>query len=226
MRRFLCAPLPTTEGAPLPPELARHVSAVLRLKPGATMVLFDGAGAEVEAELLDLSGTVGARALGDPRPATSSAPAHLLLGVLKGPMMDDAVRMATEAGMTHLHPVLLARSVAEGDRRDRWARIAEGATRQSGRADVPHLAPPRSLADALAAVQHVPDRRIALPGGAPMPGTAGPVAVLIGAEGGFTDRELSMAKEAGFASFYLGPWVLRAATAAPIALAVARAAPS
>jgi 16S rRNA (uracil1498-N3)-methyltransferase len=225
MRRFLCAPLPPPEGAPLPPELARHVTAVLRLKPGATLVLFDGAGVEVEAELIDLDGAPGARARQAPRPATASAETHLLLGVLKGPMMDEAVRMATEAGMTHLHPVLLARSVAEGDRRERWARIAEGATRQCGRADVPQLAPPRPLAEALAAVAHVPDRRVALPGGAPMPGATGPVAVLIGAEGGFTERELLHARDAGFVAFYLGPWVLRAATAAPVALAVARAAP-
>jgi glycine dehydrogenase len=48
VRRFLCAPLPSAGGSPLPADLARHVTAVLRLKPGAALVLFDGAGVEVE----------------------------------------------------------------------------------------------------------------------------------------------------------------------------------
>lgn len=146
---------------------------------------------------------------------------HLALAVLKGPAMDDAVRMATEAGMTHLHPVLAERSVATGDRAERWVRIAESAAQQCLRADVPTVHEPASLPDVLERLSGVLHRFVAHPAStdAAHPGAEADAAVLIGPEGGWTDAEVRAAREAGWTPLRLGPWVLRARTAAPVAVA-------
>ena len=62
-----------------------------------------------------------------PRGADLDSLLKVLLGLalLKSPAMDAAVRMATEAGATRIQPILSSRSVATGDRVDRWERIAD-----------------------------------------------------------------------------------------------------
>lgn len=199
---------------PLSAEACHHLLRVLRLQPGERVRCFDGQGLEAEGELLE--GAV--RLLGPATPAPRGPARELLLGLLKGPAMDDAVRMATEAGATCIRPVLCQRSVAEGDRRERWLRIVTEAARQSGRADVPVLEAPVKLVAALAAIAHLPVRRVATFSAPALPGTQEDAAILVGPEGGLTSRELDAALEAGLVPTSLGPWVLRAATAAPVAL--------
>lgn len=201
----------------LPAEAAHYLIRVLRLSPGDRVRCFDGQGHEATGELLDLQGTL--RFEGPPEPALRLPARALLLGLLKGPAMDDAVRMATEAGATAIRPVLCRRSVADGDRRDRWLRIVTEAARQCGRADVPALEAPATLTAALAAVQALPVRRVAAPGAPVLGGTDDDAAILVGPEGGLTPFELDEALAAGFVPAGLGPWVLRAATAAPVAVA-------
>lgn len=71
----------------------------------------------------------------------------------------------------------------------------------------------------LRALADVPDRRVALPGADRAAPAVGDVAVLVGPEGGWTDDEVALALAAGFTPVGLGAWVLRAATAAPVAVA-------
>jgi 16S rRNA (uracil1498-N3)-methyltransferase len=46
------------------------------------------------------------------------------------------------------------------------------------------------------------------------------ICILIGPEGGFTDEEVKMARESGFASICLGPRILRTETAAIAIIAI------
>lgn len=221
MRRACLPALPAPGSeVTLDDDTARHLAQVLRVAAGEPLALFDGRGMEAPGEVVRVDRRrVVVRATGPAVDRRPPAAVHLLLGVPKGPAMDLAVRMATEAGVTHLHPVLTARAVPRDPKGDRWDRIALSAAEQCGRADVPALMAPASLPDTLARVAEVPDRRVATPGALPGPRATGDVAVLVGPEGGLTDEELRAAERAGFTPLGLGPYVLRACTAAAVAVA-------
>lgn len=201
-------------------DTSKHLAQVMRLSVGDTVQLFDGQGLEARARIVsDDRRAVEVEVLEAPVDVRLAWSVHLLIGIPKGPAMDLAVRGATEAGVTHIHPVLCERAVPRDGRPDRWARIAASAAAQCGRADTPHIFDAQPWPDALEAVAAIADRRLAAPG-APRGGPAtGDVAVAVGPEGGFTDAEVAMACQAGFAPMGLGPWILRACTAAPLAVA-------
>ncbi|HET8734728.1 MAG TPA: RsmE family RNA methyltransferase, partial [Anaeromyxobacteraceae bacterium] len=199
---------------------------VLRLEPGAAVEVFDGAGSAWDATLEG-----GALRLGERRPAPPpGATVWLAFALARGEKGDWIVQKGTELGAARLVPWEAERSVVRldadraADRARRWGRIAAEAARQCGRSDVPEVAVPGTLADALRA----PDGfvRVAFHAGAgePLagvvrPGAAGYLAV-VGPEGGLTDREVEACRAAGCAFATLGPRVLRAETAAVTAAAL------
>lgn len=222
MRRLRLAPLPSPGDTALLDEgPSHHLLHVLRARPGLEVLVFDGQGAQARARLVDVhQGRARVELLSQPVLAAPAHALHLLLGLLKGPAMDAAVRMATEAGATHIHPLLLQRSVARGDRRERWLRIATSAATQCGRADVPEVFTPLPLREALDSLPSEVDARVALPGADRLPGSSGPAAVLVGPEGGLSPKEVQQALDAGLRPMGLGDWVLRAETAAAVATAI------
>lgn len=205
----------------LGPDEAHYLLRVLRLPIGATVCAFDGRGSEVDATLVD--SPQGPRLLpsGAVRATPPVAPLHLFVALTKGPAMDLQVRMATELGVTAIHPVLAERSVATGERIDRWLRIADAAARQCGRADTPEVRPILRFLDALETQPALP-RRIAAPGASPLAPPRGGAVVWVGPEGGWSRAELEAAVSAGCAPLGLGPHVLRADTAVAAALALSR----
>ncbi len=228
LRRVLLSPEQLLAGAlTLPPEAAKHL-AVLRLKPGDPLELLDGQGRRALATLTDPR-TVQAEAP-SPAPGPSVDPAlalTLLFAVPKGDAPDLIVRACTELGVRTFAPVTTERTVAQppAKRTDRWRRIAESATLQSGRYVVPEVLPPRPLPEALDALPDdvtlrlapwVPERSTPFPEAADHQGAA----LLIGPEGGFTDGEADLARAHGFVTVTLGPRILRTPTAAIAATAL------
>jgi 16S rRNA (uracil1498-N3)-methyltransferase len=215
------------ERAELTAEARHYLRDVLRLEPGAAVELFDGAGRSWDATLAE-----GGEALllGATREAAArGAPITLLFALAKGEKSDLVVQKATELGVARLAPFAAARSVVrlEAERAQartaRWRRIAEEAARQCGRTDVPELAPPVPLAAALAALPEGQVPVVFQPGGAPLAaveaGAAG-VAAVVGPEGGLDPAELAACAAAGARLATLGPRVLRAETAAIVAVAL------
>jgi 16S rRNA (uracil1498-N3)-methyltransferase len=209
------------EALTLGPEEAHYLTRVLRLPMGSTVCAFDGRGNEVEAVLVDRPTGPQLQPSGPVRDTPAPAPFHLFVALTKGPAMDLQVRMATELGVTAIHPVLAGRSVATGERIDRWLRIADAAARQCGRADTPEVRPILPFLEALQGQPDLP-RRIAAPGASPVPAPKGGAVVWVGPEGGWTRAELDAALTAGCAPIGLGPHVLRADTAVAAALALSR----
>jgi len=222
VRRFPVDVLPGAgERVALAPAPAHHLLQVVRLKRGGRVELFDGSGRVALAKLVGVEGGTAILELEEaPHPAHPTHALHLLLGLSKGGAMDAAIRAATEAGATDLHPVRTARSTAQGDRAERWHRIAESAAQQCGRGDLPTIHPTQTLQEAIAALPPDLDRRIALPGAGYLPAADGPAAVLVGPEGGFTGEEVALALDSGFQPQGLGRWILRTETAAGIAVAM------
>jgi 16S rRNA (uracil1498-N3)-methyltransferase len=207
----------------------RHLARVLRARPGTAVTLFDGAGGEVEAEVLRVSREETELALKARRAAAPGpvAPLTLLVAVPRGPRMDLLVEKTCELGVARIVPVTTARSVVrpEPGRSARWEKIAQEAARQCGRADVPIVEPPIAFGEALAAAT-LPAQRLVLweqerarPLRAAL-GAPGPTALLVGPEGGFAPAEIDAAVAAGFVPVALGRRILRVETAAIVAVAL------
>jgi 16S rRNA (uracil1498-N3)-methyltransferase len=220
VRRFRVEELPEVGARlTLDAEASHHLLRVIRHPRGGELILFDGSGLQAHARLVDATDLAIVELLGPPRPAAPDAALHLLLGIPKGPALDRALRMATEAGATHIHPVVAARSVSRSDKRARWSRILESAAQQCGRADLPELADLLPLPAALEGVAWPEDRRVAVPGAEPMGRARGAAAVAIGPEGGFSRAELGALLGSGWQAVGLSRWILRTDTAVAAALA-------
>lgn len=221
----------------LPEHSAHHAREVLRLRPGASVRVFDGEGAEFEAVLDEVSRRTVTVRLGHRASARAESPLRLVLAVspLKGDRMELVVQKATELGVAEIWPVVTdrtdaaARPALHGARDERWARVASGASEQCGRAVVPRLAPTARL-DGLVA-RAFDGTRVALletPGHPPLPALPAPargaLLLLVGPAGGFEPQEAERLSAAGFLAASLGPRILRAETAAVAAAAIAQAA--
>lgn len=222
MRRFLSPALgPVGTELTLPEDAAHHFARVLRGQPGQVVELFDGSGhaARVEVQRIDDDGVHGV--ITELRADEATRTCVLVLAVLKGNAMDTAIRMATEAGAAAIYPVFADRSVARGDRGDRWSRIAASAAQQCGRSDVPAIQPATTLAEAISTLAADHALYIGVVGQSGAVEGHGDVAVFVGPEGGFTDSEIGRVLAHGGHPISLGPWTLRADTAAAVAVAQA-----
>lgn len=240
MHRFHC-PRDLAPGArlTLPAEAAHHAIRVLRLKSGDPIGLFDGEGHEFSARITSIEGgtvwvAVEAAATNDREPPLKLV---LLQGISSGERMDYTVQKAVELGVAEIWPLLAERSVVRLDReraekrRLHWQRVAIAACEQSGRSRVPPVHAPLRLADWLAtwrAQRQGNERALLLSpaGGARLAALGepqGPVILLAGPEGGFTEAEAAAARHQGFLPVRLGPRILRTETAALAALAAIQA---
>lgn len=211
---------------------ALHHLRVARVVPGEEMEVFDGHGRAWVAwlEAVDESGAV--LRLGDERRGAAGRAVVLIQGLPKGDKLDWVLQKSTELGVSEVWPVVTARSVARpkpealGARHARWQRIVEEAARQSGRADVPEVAALRPLDEAVRAL--TPEVRLLIldeEERAERLGAAagdGPVALVVGPEGGLEREEVEALRAAGGVPVSLGPLVLRTETAGVAALAVIR----
>ncbi|HUL45962.1 MAG TPA: 16S rRNA (uracil(1498)-N(3))-methyltransferase [Steroidobacteraceae bacterium] len=233
-RVYVEGPLLSGKRVKLEGNAASHITRVLRLRVGAALILFDGAGGEYEASIDKAHGGEVIVAVGAQQAIERESPLELTVaqGVSRGERMDLVVQKATELGVSRLVPVLTERSVVrltaqQSDRKvNHWRAIAIAACEQCGRNRLPTVAAPVALRDFLkGAADASSDTRLLLsPVGTAalndVPRPSGGVTVLIGPEGGLTDEEEHAAVTAGFTALRLGPRVLRTETAAIAALAL------
>lgn len=209
----------------------RHVARVLRLAVGDALTLFNGDGFDYVGEIgfCDRRAT-RVRILSREAPGNES-PLHLTLfaALLKGEAMDRVMQKAVELGVSRIVPVAAARSEAlpAGERRDKklahWQGVIVASAMQCGRAVLPALDDIMPLAAVLNAADGL--RWIFSPHHAPtadIPASADRLSLLVGPEGGFTPDEVASAQSAGWFIQHLGPRILRADTAATVAIARAQ----
>jgi len=224
------APAQVGETVGLHEAAAHHATRVLRLVAGDVLTLFDGTGGEYAATLIgaDKRGAI-VRVEGFlPIDRESPLSVTLAQGIAANDAMDYAIRKATELGVTSIQPLVSARSapLPSGERGDRrighWRQVVIAACEQCGRNRVPEVLPPHSVTEWIAAwdgsgIMFAPDADRSLAALAQAPG---PLALLIGPEGGFDAREARAAHARNFQSVRLGPRVLRTETAGVAILAV------
>ncbi|HQR49588.1 MAG TPA: 16S rRNA (uracil(1498)-N(3))-methyltransferase [Steroidobacteraceae bacterium] len=219
----------------LPEGAARHVARVLRLRPGATIVAFDGSGHDFTCEITSVAGDAVRVRIGERSAGLRDSPLGITLvqAVSRGERMDWTLQKATELGVRAIVPVLSARCVVrldeqQAERRLRhWKAVVAGACEQCGRSTVPEVRAPVELDRYLAQAPREGRRLVLSPDGpaslAGLASTAPRVELLIGPEGGLDGQELDAAGRAGFSPVRLGPRVLRTETAGIVALAVLQA---
>jgi 16S rRNA (uracil1498-N3)-methyltransferase len=235
LKRLLCPTLPTPEQpAALPESEARHAVQVLRLRDGDAVQAIDGRGGSARARLRVGAGkgvTLEFDATLPPETARASGEVVLELAVLKGEAMEWAVEKAVELGARQLVPVLSAHTVVQLDRkgpeafRDRWQKIADQALKQCGRLERMEVALPTPLPELLmqpAARVWCDDagRDQAPPLLDWLSQAPERLHVLVGPEGGWSAVERELLARSGQA-VSLGPAVLRAETAALLAVGLA-----
>jgi 16S rRNA (uracil1498-N3)-methyltransferase len=136
----------------LPATAARHVQ-VLRMQPGHTLTLFNGAGGEYLAEVEHMGRSdvrvVVREHIDQEREATQRV--HLAVGMPANERMDWLVEKATELGVHRITPLMTERSVVRltGDRAEKkqahWQAVAASACEQCGRNRVPVIDLPERL---------------------------------------------------------------------------------
>ena len=231
VRHFVDAPLRVGAAVDLPEAAVAHLVRVLRLEAGDPVVLFNGDGCDYPARLTQ-AGKRGAEAQvleRIPLDNESPLPITLAQGIARGEKMDLILQKATELGVARIAPLQTECTEVRLDaersakRMAHWRGVVLGACEQSGRAIVPALLEPQSLAAFAAAegpghrflLDPFAERGVAQAG--VLPGE--PVTLLIGPEGGLSERDHLTARAAGFVGLRLGPRVLRTETAGLAAIA-------
>jgi 16S rRNA (uracil1498-N3)-methyltransferase len=201
---------------------ANYLGNVLRMGPGAELLIFDGFSGEWLARIAAVAKkrmTLTVERL--VREAESVPDVWLAFAPVKRAQTDWLVEKATELGIARLIPVVTQRTIADRVKLERLQTIAIEASEQCGRTRVPEILEPVPLRCFVEELD--PDRHFYFAdegGGEPAVGTfaEGPAAILIGPEGGFSEEERAFVRESGATAISLGPRILRAETAALAAI--------
>ncbi|MDO6562988.1 16S rRNA (uracil(1498)-N(3))-methyltransferase [Amphritea sp. 1_MG-2023] len=211
-------------------SVVQHVCRALRMRPGDSLVLFNGDGCEYTAKLTEVakrSATVHITQATQPQ---RLSPLKITIGqaISRGERMDYAVQKATELGMQAMAPLFTDRcevrlnNERQDKRRQHWQQVAISACEQSLRCDLPEIDEPQSLhswldnveADLKLVLHHHTEQPL---GDFDKPNS---IALLIGPEGGLSETEVALALSKGFKPVAFGPRVFRTETAPVAALSV------
>lgn len=220
--------------ARLAPDDAAHLARVLRAKPGDAVTLCDGQGMEYDARLTAVDAADTTAEILSSRVCASEPDVEVTLyaGLPKGDKLEFIIQKATELGAVKIVPFVsefcVAKPKNEDKKAERWAKIAKEAAKQSARGRIPAVCPPITFRQMLDEVKAFDVSFFFYEGGGEplyhdhqlhsrLAG-AKRIAVITGAEGGFSPKEAQQAADAGCVTAGLGPRILRCETAPLAAL--------
>jgi 16S rRNA (uracil1498-N3)-methyltransferase len=243
MHRFYVSPENWNSQAPaLRGSEAHHARQVLRMKAGERVVLFNGHGRELTAEIYDPDGDeIRLRRLYEAE--TPPLRSRIVLGqaIPKGRNMELIVQKAVEIGAAEIAPIISERTVVKVDfesgleKQTKWQQIAIEAAKQCGQNWLPRVHAPGKLTEFFPTVsdksfdlrligslqpdaQHL--KKILETYSAEHGDRPRNVLMLVGPEGDFTPAELALARSYGCQPITLGPIILRVETAAIYCLSI------
>ncbi len=225
--RFYCPEAAAPGEMPLIGEEAHHLTRVLRLNVGDSVVVFDGRGSEFPATIRAAAKRSVQLELGSPLPESRQPPCPLVLAVAmpKGDRQRWLLEKITELGAAEVIPLITERSVAQPKgASEKWKRAVIESCKQCGRNQLLTFREPAtwsallqdaslSAAKRLLAHPHQPRSLNSWLQTQPPPWPQGVLAA-VGPEGGWSDAEVAQALEAGWCGVHLGPRILRIDTAA------------
>ena len=210
---------------------ARHLTSALRMSSGQLITLFNGQGGQYGAELIEAKkgkATVTIKSF-EAIERESPLGIHLAIGISRGERMDWIVQKATELGVSEITPLFTERCEVKlsGDRLEKkishWQQVAISACEQSQRNTVPEINTALKIdqwqancdASLKLVLHHRTESHLA-----DMPKPSGQIALLIGPEGGLSEREIELSIAQDFQPLALGPRVLRTETAPLAAISI------
>ncbi len=218
----------------LPTSTAHHVVRVLRMRSGQDLNLFNNTGIEYGARIINIdSKTAEVEVLSSSNNDRESVlPITLVQGISRSQHMDYTLQKAVELGVKRIVPVFTEYSnVHLNDQRqtakiNHWRKLIINATEQCGRNRLTVLDSPLALADWL--IQDKNQTRLILHPGQERELSAvarpqGPLSLLTGPEGGFSETEVALAMQYDYVPIALGPRILRTETAALAGISVCQA---
>ncbi|OYW68584.1 MAG: 16S rRNA (uracil(1498)-N(3))-methyltransferase [Bosea sp. 12-68-7] len=231
-RLFLEPALTQGTRLPLEREPANYLMSVLRMKQDDTVLVFNGRDGEWLAAIsVEGRKQASLTLVRQTRPQPAAPDLHYLFAPLKHARLDYMAQKAVEMGAGVIQPVLTRRTQVSRLNLDRMRANAVEAAEQCGILTLPEIRAERPLDAALEALE--PERLLvfcdeAMAQASPVAALAqaqpGPLAVLIGPEGGFDEGERQrILARPGTLPISLGPRILRADTAAVAALALVQA---
>lgn len=202
------------------PELLHQMSKVFRFKAGDIVILFDGTGRENVCEITLLTKKEAEFAVKERReglvPPVQKV--TLYLSLIKKDNFEWVLQKGTELGVSRFVPIISERSEKKDINMERARKIVIEATEQSGWACVPELSEPISMVSLLEKSEVPPQTLVAFhTEGAPFQKSfladKKELGVLIGPEGGFSEKEIALFKSKNIPIYSLGNQTLRAETA-------------
>lgn len=225
-------PVPLAVGMlQLEENASHHLARVLRAAVKDEVIIFNGEGGEYHGVICQINKknvVVELNKFVD-RDTESTVAISLAQGIARGEKMDFVIQKAVELGASEIFPMISERCNVRLDqerelkRMLHWQAVVISACEQSGRNRLPVVHAPLSLNDwleqshaemKLVLSPHVTNK---LKDVAVKPAS---IAVLIGPEGGLSEREIETAIQYNFTALNLGPRILRTETAAVAALSV------
>jgi len=202
-----------------------HIRDVLRLKAGDALELLDGTGKVYAAKISEIGKNKITCEIISSKPEESEPKVKVTIAqsLPKSSKMDFIIEKCTELGVHQIIPMLTERTVVKSPKIERWLKIAKEAAEQSGRAVIPEITSlmnfeevlklrnqfdqaliPWELEKAHTLKKHFTDIPIS---------RCPDILIMIGPEGGFSQKEVASAEAAGFIPISLGKRILRTETA-------------
>jgi 16S rRNA (uracil1498-N3)-methyltransferase len=238
VRRFFVEEIVAKDGlCTISGSEARHMTRVLRMGRGDRFILMDGKGTRFQAIIESAGRREVLVTLEEPLPQPLPSPVELTLGqaLLKSRAMDYVMEKTSELGLHRILPFSSERTVVRlnkerfANKKQHWRELARSAAKQSDRKAPVEMGPLSSFEelvescrakDALKVIlweeERATDLKGVLRGSPPAKRFIG----IVGPEGGFSEKEVRAAEEAGFVSVSLGQRVLRAETSAVAIVAI------
>ena len=213
-----------------------HMKKVLRLSIGDELDVSDGTAWEYHVRIEALDEDEAKLQILDKQKFAREPRLQVTIfqGIPKAGKMEGIIQKSVELGVHAIVPVFMERTVVVdkgnfGKKQDRWQKISDEAVKQCKRGIIPEVGSAvkfsgmldvfpnydlilfpyeneenRTIKDCLRQITRLPET----------------VAIIIGPEGGFSDKEARMLDEAGAERVSLGKTILRTETAGPAALAM------
>lgn len=230
-RIYINIPLATCDSVTLDLDNSKHLLKVLRKQIGDQVLLFNNTKGEFQARITAIKQQLAIINIEKFIDCDRESPIHIHLGqsISRGEKMDFTIQKAVELGVHTITPLFteFGNVKLEGERLTKklahWQAIAIHASEQSGRTRITTINPAQKLSDWM--LQSAELRIVLCPTATQTianyteqsPAT---IALLIGPEGGLSDRDLQIAIAKDFKPIRLGPRILRTETAALTAISI------